>query len=410
MTSFDKALSDLGKMTTLFGNGVRIQSQNISDKTGSPGSSGIPKDITEMTKSALNSIGGEVVYIPYNPSYLNNQMLTGYSSFENKWIPDVILSGGITEYDKNIEVRSSGTDASVETAPFNVNESFVPDDIIDFGYYSSNKSERSRITLDFNMVDFQTLTGVAKVQTTNTILVQKAVADKELAFSLFGPTFGLEGSVTKVQGKHAAIRLLVQLSVIQMVGKYLALPYWKLLPDAEPDQDVVDKVVRNQIGLSDADKIRTTQVSLFFLGHDVEIDGILGDKTIEALMLYEPTFDPSINTITTSTHLKVWSLLGENLDKGLERQALLTRLIQEQQSQEVVPEYSESELPEEPASQMSQPPPPQESQAAAPAPMDDRPVRSAPPTPEEQQEIRDKASTDAMYRLLKKMSVWGGEK
>ena len=252
ITSFDKVLSDLGRMSTIYGNGLRIQSEYIADNTGTSidTKSGIPKDITEMIKSALNAIGGEVIFIPYNPSYLNNAMLTGYSGFENKLIPDVVLSGGITEFDQNFETRSKGLDAAVTTQPFNVNESWVPDSTLDAGYNDSTKSELARITLDLNLVDFRTYAGIAKVQTVNTVIVEKVVADKELAFSLFGPTFGLNGSVTKAQGQHAAIRLLVQLSVGQIVGKYLMLPYWKLLPDAAPDQDVIERVKEIHQGMS----------------------------------------------------------------------------------------------------------------------------------------------------------------
>jgi hypothetical protein len=40
-----------------------------------------------MTKSALNAIGGNVVYIPYSPVFINNQMVTGYSNFPGQAHP-----------------------------------------------------------------------------------------------------------------------------------------------------------------------------------------------------------------------------------------------------------------------------------------------------------------------------------
>ncbi len=84
ITSFTQALADLGLMTEIYNvDVVKIQSNPIGDNTGTAGATGgeIPRDITEMLKSTLNSIGGNVIFIPYDPSFIQNQMVTGYSKF-----------------------------------------------------------------------------------------------------------------------------------------------------------------------------------------------------------------------------------------------------------------------------------------------------------------------------------------
>ena len=76
-------------MTEIYGTGiVKIQSEDIVDNTGTSGSTGgeIQRNITEIMKSVLNTIGGSVVFIEYNPAYIQNQMVSGYSNFENKMI------------------------------------------------------------------------------------------------------------------------------------------------------------------------------------------------------------------------------------------------------------------------------------------------------------------------------------
>ena len=411
ITSFDKALSDLGRMSRIYGNGLRIQSEYIADNTGTSvdSKSGIPKDITEMIKSALNAIGGEVVYIPYNPSFINNQMLTGYSEFEHKVLPDVILSGGITEFDQNFEVRSSSTDIAATTQPFNIDESWVPVDTIEIGYSKSGKRELSRITLDFNLVDFKTLVGISKVQTVNTVVVQKATAEKELAFTLFGPTFGLDGSVSKVQGRHAAIRLMVQLSVVQIVGKYLLLPYWKLLPGAEPDKDVLEKVALNQSAMSPEEQIKIAQVSLFFQGKDIEVDGTLNPATVAALKEYDPEFDPSRKTISQELHMKLWELLGNDLDQGLVQQKRLTKRMREQSLQQEVIADDQQNL-AQPVEKESAAGVVNQEKTSMAAPEDSQQAAQETPEIEKSRNMRQKATQDAMFRLLKKLSVWGEEK
>ena len=87
ITNYSQALADLGLMTEIYNvDVVKIQSNPIGDNTGTSGATGgeIPRDITEMIKSALNSIGGRVTFIPYDPSFMQNQMVTGYSNFEDK--------------------------------------------------------------------------------------------------------------------------------------------------------------------------------------------------------------------------------------------------------------------------------------------------------------------------------------
>jgi hypothetical protein len=328
VTNFDKPLADLGTMSQIYGKRVMIQGQDIADHTGLSqyGFGEIPRDITEMTKSALNSIGGNVVYIPYSPVFINNQMVTGYSDFQGKFIPDIVLSGGITEFDRGLQTRGSNTDFGVTTKPFNVNESWVPGDYISVDYGQGEKESLARITLDFNLVDFRTMSGVARMQTVNSINVYKGLAEKELGFTIFGPSFGLKGTVKQVQGRHAAIRLLVQTSVLQIVGKYLYLPYWKLIPEMPPDPVVLDRVRDTYRSLSDRDKIAEIQTCLYLKGHDVSVDGRLDPRTREALARFKPEYQSSRTIIPDAElYLELWSSLADDMDLVARRRHLLAR-------------------------------------------------------------------------------------
>lgn len=329
-TSFDKPLAELGRMTQIYGKRVLIQGKDITDFTGLSqfGYGEIPRDVTEMTKSALNAIGGNVVYIPYNPVFINNQMVTGYSSFQGKMIPDIVLSGGITEFDRGLETRGSNTDFGVTTKPFNVNESWVPGDTISVDYNQEDKNSLARITLDFNLLDFRTMSGVARMQTVNTINVYKAVAEKELGFTIFGPSFGLKGTVKKVQGRHAAIRLLVQTSVLQIVGKYLYLPYWKLIPDMKPDPLVLERIRQDFRNLSQNDRVGEMQTCLYLKGYDVPVTGRLDSKTQAALASFKPGYNPSQGVNDPELYVELWSSLSDNMVQVTSRREMLARALE----------------------------------------------------------------------------------
>jgi hypothetical protein len=293
ITSYTQALSDLGRMSEIFSTGVvKIQCSDIADNTGTSMTTGgeIQKNITEIMKSTLNSIGGNIVFIEYDPSFIQNQMVSGYSNFEDKVIPDVVITGGITEFDRALEGTDTGVDVGAN-ATFSGVPSWVPSNEVALNMGDTSKSSKSRITLDFNMKDFKTLAGVPKMTAINSMEVNKALRQKELGITLFGPTFGLKGAMKKVQGRHEAVRLLVQLSMIQMVGKYTAIPYWRLLGEgALPDPIVVDSVTANYYSLSPAFRIALAQQWLYVYGYDVGLTGKIDSKTMAAMQKVNPSF------------------------------------------------------------------------------------------------------------------------
>jgi len=328
ITTFTQALADLGLMTEIYNvDVVKIQSNPIGDNTGTSGSTGgeIPRDITEMIKSSLNSIGGNVIFIPYDPSFIQNQMVTGYSSFDEKLIPDVVISGGITEFDRGLETRGDGTDVSVG-AEFTGLPDYLPSKEVKLRYGDTSKSGLASITLDFNLLDFRTMAGIPRMNTTNSMKVSKAMGDKELGISLFGQSFGRKGSVKKVQGRHAAVRLLVELSMIQVVGKYNGLPYWRLLgEDAEPDKDVESAIRKFYYRLSDPERIFKAQEWLYLHGHEVQLNGVMDQATMAAIQKLDGSYNPG-SQIDENLFLKIYVSIPIK-ESTLGRRQYLTKLM-----------------------------------------------------------------------------------
>lgn len=309
VTSYTQALLDLGLMSEIYDTGVmRVQSQDIADETGTAITTGgeIQRNITEIMKSTLNSIGGNIIFIEYDPAYIQNQMVAGYSNFDNKLIPDVVITGGITEFDRGLETRGDGTNADAE-AEFGGAPNWFPSKTAGISYGDTGKSGKARITLDFNLKDFQTLAGIPRMTTTNSMEVHKGLREKELGITLFGPTFGLKGTIKKVQGRHEAVRLLVQVSMIQMIGKYLALPYWRLLgDDVQPDKTVLDSISATYYRMEPVDRIGAVQQWLILHGYDVEINNNLDAQTIAALQKFEPGFVPVDGQISEEIFTKLY--------------------------------------------------------------------------------------------------------
>ncbi len=329
LTSYTETLHELGLMTEIYDTGeLLIQSDPVGDNTGASGHTGgeIPRDITEILKSTLNSIGGNIRYIPYDPAYIQNMNVTGYSDFSEKLIPEVVVSGGITEFDRGLETRGKGTDAGVD-ASFTNAPRWTPADSVGLNYGDNTKQGLARITLDFNLLDFKTMAGIPRMNTVNTMEVRKGLREKEMGITLFGPTFGRKGSVKKVQGRHAAIRVLVEVSMIQMVGKYLGIPYWTMLgKDADPDPVVIKQVKRYYYSISPMQRIQAIQQWMFLYGHNLSISGQLDVSTQTALRQIVPDASFSGTDIDFNSFLAVYTNIPID-ESTLQRRNMLNNIL-----------------------------------------------------------------------------------
>lgn len=346
-----------------------------------------------MIKSSLNSIGGRVLFIPYDPSFIQNQMVTGYSNFDEKLIPDIVISGGITEFDRGLETRGDGTDVSAG-AEFTGLPGYLPSKEIKLRYGDTTKSGLASITLDFNLLNFRTMAGIPRMNTINSMKVSKAMGDKELGISLFGQTFGRKGSIKKVQGRHAAVRLLVELSMIQVVGKYNGLPYWRLLgEDAEPDRDVESAIKKFYYKLSDPERIFKAQEWLYLHGHELQLNGVMDQATMAALQKLDGSYKPG-SQIDENLFLKIYVSIPIK-ESTLGRREYLTRLMGQE------PE----------AAQTSTAPPPQAAQQAQaqadPAAARQQQTASAPPAAVAKQQQAAPAPKAAVVSSVKKKSSIG---
>jgi len=278
VTVFNQAIYDMGTMSTIYSDKpLRIMANEIVDNTGTSvaTSAEIPRDITAMVKSTLNGFGGNITFVPYDPNFMANSMNTGYTSFENKVIPDIIIDGGITEFDRGLETKGDSTEADV-SGTWGGGKAFG------FSMEDSNKASAARITLDFNLIDFQTFSGIPQMQAINSMKLHKATKKDAMGITLFSSTFGAQGTIKKVQGRHAAVRMLVQLSMLQVVGKYENLPYWKLLPGSKRDVNLLNRVIDDYYALPTNLRTARLQVFLALNGHSVQVNGNMDSSTQKA--------------------------------------------------------------------------------------------------------------------------------
>jgi hypothetical protein len=308
-TVFSEALTRLGTQSQVYGTELmKIQCREVDDDTGTSYHSGgeIPKKITLMVNSALNAIGGRVVYIPYWPDYFAGIQVSGYQLKDEKLVPDVVLAGGITEFDRVLVALDRSRNLDIETKEFSKAPDLFDGKTIGIDASQADKWSEARIGVDFNLISFNAQFGIPKMQASNGITVYKGVKEGELGFTLFGPTIGLRGSVKKIQGRHAAVRLLVQYSVIQLVGRYLDLPYWTLLDGVAPDPVVLENLRIRYLGKDRAGQILSLKRLLWLHGHPVAIDDQLDAETRAALSKLDRAYDAKADVVPVETFERLY--------------------------------------------------------------------------------------------------------
>jgi hypothetical protein len=330
-TELSNVLRDLGKMAEIYGEEAEIMLDKISDNTGTSihTKAEIPYDVTEMTASALNSIGGNVAFIPYRPDIMLNLQNLGYQDFRSKVVPAVLVTGGITEFDRGLESKENSTNLGYETTQFG------QESPVGLEYMQGEKNSIAKITIDYNMINLSSMSGLPGVQTSNTIQVHKGIKDKELGFTVFGPTLGLKGEIKKVEGRHAALRLLVQSSMIQIVGKYLDLPYWRLIPGIKSDP-VVEHYVRRgwDYQMNRKKRIKKIQELLYLHGYDgVRITGEMDKRTKNELKNFIKKNKDQYHLSSDAVDFSLYSALYYNIpldETALQRRIELVRMEHEE--------------------------------------------------------------------------------
>ncbi len=277
ITKYGAVLDNFGRLLETYRDSViYVMSQDIVDATGVSTATGgeIPYNITEMVRSALNSIGDRVVYVPHDPALIVNEMHLG-ASFKRP-NPTVLLSAALTEYDRTVESEGSSLDLQSSFGG-GITET-------DIGADMKESYSVSRITVDMNLIDYKRMVMIPKMQSINSVRVYNFTGSNSLSFAINGNGLGISGQIKRINGRHAAVRLLAELSVLEIVGRYASVPYWRCLPEGKEDPVVVEKLHRFFAKLDQAGRIKAVQQLLPYYGHPgVTLTGKLDPPTLNAL-------------------------------------------------------------------------------------------------------------------------------
>lgn len=287
LSPYAAALGRFGHMLDIYKDGdpvIYLQTRNILDATNlsSPlAGAEIPGDITEMVRTAVNRIGARVVYVPYHPEYLVSQAQLG-AKF-GVTMPDFLITGALTEFDRAIAGAGRVNSVGIEFGGGN--------GTVTLGGDVKRTAIYSALALDLNLVSFSTQQMVPRIQASNAVKVLNFSSEDNASLGFYGDAFGFKLEGKYLQGRHSAIRTLVDLSVLELVGKATNTPYWRCIPGGTPDPVVVENMRAAFNGLAPELKVGLIQVMLRKYGHPLQVTQQYDEPTRAALQsVYDSRF------------------------------------------------------------------------------------------------------------------------
>ena len=250
-TPFDDALLKLGPMIQAYGYpSVPIQCKNVGNETAEKG---LPSDLYVMISTCVNKVGRQITFIPYDVQYVVNESITGGNI--ERMFPVAVIAGGITGYDKDLIEKERKGELDAAWAGAQVS-----------GKYNAGSSV-ARLSLDLNMLDYKTQAYFPQVQASNSINLRRDKFGWSVSAYYMGSGGEFESEVKTQQGLHMALRMLVEFSTIELLGKYFKVPYWKCIKGANPDETMIKNIKDSYSDMSEKQQITELKRLLFLHGY-----------------------------------------------------------------------------------------------------------------------------------------------
>lgn len=225
-TSFSNALKNIGQMSNYLDNeSIYIAIKPVRNESASGGK--VPEHINMMVNTAIVKMGGSFTLLEYDEAAVSKKISEGKIVF--------VINGAITDFDENIVLINDRFDLG----------GYYKE--ADAEYGNNNNRSISAVGLDFTLMNVTTGEYLKEVFSSNRMEIQSMNKNREIGFSIVGNGLGVSSYVSSQNGIHAAIRLLVELSLVELIGKWKQYPYWVAIPGKKLEKNVKEKMMADFI-------------------------------------------------------------------------------------------------------------------------------------------------------------------
>lgn len=310
VTSFTEGLRCMDNMFVQYGTRASLMVEDLNDKTQKSAAGTTEMFIGAMSQMNRRSNAIRTIAFSDDTKNLANFMRHAGSkeAFQVENIPTYTVRGAISQFDDNLAKKT--IDGGVSIGP--IRKSFI-------GAGGAKSSSINMIAFDVAILraqDFSVLPGVS-AHNSAAILQEGYGIDAEVTYKKLGVNFMT--SLAKSDGKTVALRNLVELGAIELMGKLNRIPYWRCIGASSSHPEVLAEIDDWFESMSSGDKVK------FFLqqfraigmlpGGDEPIDpehfklafrvyaealGIPDNKTI-SLRLFRAHFAADLNEVGPQT-------------------------------------------------------------------------------------------------------------
>lgn len=217
LACMDDMLDKLGRPTVLI---TSKQFPDASNKSGTAVRELVITALSEMSRksNAFRFIDFEVDLTRQDTVQYLSSLMLGMNTLDLS-PPDIYVSGAVSYIDQNIVARRRGIGVSADGTIKGKELGF------DLGYDSDINT--SVIALEMHLGDMKTRSLFPGIHASNSALVAKGGGglDGGGVIMKLGVQFNL--SRDHSQGTGIALRTLVELGTIELIGKWMQLPYWQ---------------------------------------------------------------------------------------------------------------------------------------------------------------------------------------
>ena len=272
LTSFSAALQCMDNLLTRFGiRDIVITSAGLPDATGEIRTG--TKDMLISAISAMSVRSGAFRFVDFDATETDVHSLQSLVGFTDDFrVPNYYIRGAITQLDEGVIADSAG--ASVAGSGFSLG--FNSDQVV------------SVVSLDMNIGDLVTRQIQPGLSSHNSISVTRTgkAGDAGGQIDSYGLFFNI--SLNRSEGMHAAVRSLVELSTIEILGKLAEVPYWRCL-QIEQTNPAVEATARAWFNdMSEREQVVFVQRALASQGlYNAPVTGVRDETTKGAISRYQ---------------------------------------------------------------------------------------------------------------------------
>jgi len=286
VTEYSKALDRFSAMLVAYNEPeipIYLVGKTVQNKTACQS---LPMDISQMVASAVNNLGGNINFFPDMQMFLEFMRLhmnspAGQSFFElvnNYQNPVYVIDGAITECDENKDVIEKDFNLDL-TGTHHGQEGTV-------GGAKGWTANLTGLALDFHLVNYRSGFMIPRIQSSMAVDIKTMKGGYNFNIQVLGSGFGLNRSRKMAQGKHRAIRALVDTSILKLLGQKFLVPYWRCLGGMQPDKLVIRSLEQRFMYWPEKQRIGYVQVILqrYDDYHDVQVTGEMDSQTRAAII------------------------------------------------------------------------------------------------------------------------------